>query len=298
MTTNKIFSDNIEKCPLCQSTSISYKYTIKSFRSDFQIDQCRECGFIFTNPPFSDNTIESFYSKNYFNGNAEYFYIDEREIKRYSAYVWDKRVDKLHSYNSEGNFLDIGCSFGGFLESADRYYSPYGIEISTYAAEFSRKKFGESIHTGTIENHSFKDNFFSIITMIEVIEHLKNPDNTVKRCYEMLKDNGILMIQTANMDGLQAKMQKEDYAYFMPGHLSYFTKNNLTLLLKKNGFRKIKVFQPVEFGLLPKLKKSRGSFKSFFDYRKWIRISFYHFLSKLHFKNFSTTSSMVIYAFK
>ncbi len=69
-------------------------------------------------------------------------------------------------------------------------------------------------------------------------------------------------------------------------------------LLKEKGFEKIKVYRPVDFGLLPKLLKSQHSFKTLFDYRAWFRISRYHLLSKLCLGNFSPTSSMVIYAFK
>ena len=70
------------------------------------------------------------------------------------------------------------------------------------------------------------------------------------------------------------------------------------MALKGCGFDSIIVFQPVEFGLLPKLKKSRGSFLSPWDYRAWARIAAYHWLSKIHFGDFALTSSMVIYARK
>lgn len=100
------------------------------------------------------------------------------------------------------------------------------------------------------------------------------------------------------MNGKQAKDLKENYEYYMPGHLSYFTAANLTMLLKTAGFSKIKIYYPVEFSLLPKLLKSRGSFKKFSDYKAWPRISSYHIKSKLHFGNFAMTSSMVVYAVK
>ncbi|HNO25967.1 MAG TPA: class I SAM-dependent methyltransferase, partial [Leptospiraceae bacterium] len=50
-----------------------------------------------------------------------------------------------------------------------------------------------------------------------------------------------------------------------------------------------------DFPLRAKLLKSRGSFKSIFDYRRWFNISWYHFKSRL-LKG--STSSMVLYAFK
>jgi len=250
------------------------------------------------NPAPEDKTISSLYSENYFKGNADYSYIDEREIKKYSNYVWNKRIKAINRYIKGGNFLDIGCSFGGLLEAASRFYTPYGIEASEYACSHASSIIRGRIHQGTIENHPFEENYFSVITMIELIEHLENPLYAIEESRRLLKDKGLLVIQTANMAGQQAKKLGKDYEYFMPGHLSYFTMRNLTQALRSAGFRKIKVFYPVEFGLLPKLMKSRGSFKTASDYRAWFRIASYHIKSKIHAWDFAMTSSMVIYAFK
>lgn len=293
-----MFKDKIKFCPLCNSGSISPHYFIDKYKIKFNTDKCNDCGFIFMNPSINDKTIESLYSKDYFEGNADYSYIDEREIKKFSNYVWNKRIKVIKKYIGNGNFLDIGCSFGGLLEAASKFYTPYGIEKSRYAYTHASALFDKNIHNGTIEDHPFEEKFFSAITMIELIEHLRNPIFAIEECYRLLKDKGVLIIQTANMDGRQAKKLGKDYEYFMPGHISYFSVKNLKEALLNTGFTKVKVFYPVEFGLLPKLKKSRGSFKTLKDYKTWLRISSYHIKSKIHFKNFAMTSSMVIYAFK
>ncbi|MCL1865183.1 MAG: class I SAM-dependent methyltransferase [Spirochaetes bacterium] len=250
------------------------------------------------NPQFKDDVIKNFYSEDYFRGRADYSYIDERDIKKYSRYVWDKRIKIIRKYANSGNFLDVGCSFGGLLESAAKYYTPFGIEISDYAYSQVTKQFGRNIHHGTLYDHKFSSNFFSVITMIELIEHLSDPVYAITQCFDLLRKDGVLVIQTANMNAKQARDLGKDYEYFMPGHLSYFTAENLSDLLRKTGFVKIKIYYPVEFGLLPKLLKSRGSFKSILDYRYWLRIISYHMKSKIRLGNFAMTSSMVIYAVK
>ena len=295
---NEIYSIHAGSCPLCSSRDIGQLYLIKRFKLIFNVDRCCKCGFIFMNPVFKDSIIKNFYSEDYYSGNANYSYQDERELKKYASFVWEKRIRKIHRYVKEGNILDIGSAFGGLLESAKKYYIPYGIDISEYAGNYVKKIPGCTIHIGTIDDHPFQDNFFSVITMIELIEHTKDPVSVINKCFKILKKNGVMVIQTANMDGLQAKVLRDEYSNYMPGHLSYFTNTNLSDLLKKTGFKKIKTFYPVEFGLLPKLKKSRYNFKSLYDYKGWIRIILYHMISKIHFRNFSMTSSMVIYAFK
>lgn len=293
-----MFKDIITICPLCEKEVPLPHYYIDKYEIKFSTSICRDCGFIFMNPPIDEKTLKSLYSEDYFKGNADYSYIDEREIKKYSKYVWNKRIKVINRYIKGGNFLDIGCSFGGLLESASRFYTPYGIEASEYAHRHASSVFGSSIHHGTIEDHPFRENFFTVITMIELIEHLPDPSSAIEECYRLLKDKGVLVIQTANMAGKQAEKLGRDYEYFMPGHLSYFTMNNLKQSLLKAGFTRVKVFYPVEFGLLPKLLKSRGSFRSLSDYKAWFRIASYHLKSKIHAGNFAMTSSMVIYAFK
>lgn len=293
-----MYKERRDNCPLCGSSDITIKYSIDRYELKFRTDECCSCGFIFMNPLFDDETVRSFYTEDYYSGRADYSYIDEREIKKYSAYVWDSRIKIIHRYIKSGNFLDVGCSFGGFLESAAKYFTPYGIEMSEFSCSHAKEIFGSSIHCGTLSDHRFRAESFSVITMVELIEHLADPASAVNECYRLLADRGLLLIQTANLDGKQAMDLGPDYEYFMPGHLSYFSRRNLVMLLKNSGFRKIRVFQPVEFGLLPKLLKSRGSFKSLSDYTAWWRIASYHMKSKVHFGDFALTSSMVIYAFK
>jgi len=293
-----MFRERRYNCPLCGNSKITRKYRIERYALNFNTDICLSCGFIFMNPLFDADTIDNFYSEEYYTGKADYSYIDERNIKKYSAYVWNSRINVIRRYIKSGNFLDVGCSFGGFLEAASRFYTPYGIEMSEFSCGYAKKIFGDRIHCGTLSTHPFRENSFSVITMIELIEHLDDPAYAVRESFKLLDTGGLLLIQTANMDGKQARDLGPDYEYFMPGHLSYFSKRNLILLLKNCGFREVKVFQPVEFGLLPKLLKSRGSFRNLSDYKAWLRIASYHLKSKIHFGDFALTSSMVIYAFK
>ena len=293
-----VYAEPVTACPLCGRDAISGLHTIERYLKPFNVDRCASCGFIFMNPGFTPGTIHSFYGEDYYSGQADYAYQDERRIWPYACHVWDKRLKVIRRYAPSGNFLDVGSAFGGLLSRADRYYSTYGIEISPYAAEHSHENTKAVIHNGTLDDHPFEADFFSAITMVEVIEHLPDPAESIKECFRLLKKNGVLVLQTANMEGRQAVTLGADYAYYMPGHLSYFSKRNLTDFLLASGFSRVKVYQPVEFGLLPKLLKSRGSFKTLRDYSAWLRIAWYHLQSRVHAGNFALTSSMVVYAVK
>ncbi len=289
-------------CKICGKAQVFKLYEISKFYEPLIVFKCKDCGFIFQNIPKEKAYI--FYSEEYYTGKQSYSYIDERKMEKFARYVWEKRVKVLKSLEKtnekDKNFLDVGCSFGGLLKVAkENGFTPYGVEVSAYSGKYAMDLFGrENVFIGSIEDISLPENFFSIITMIEVIEHIFDPYKALKNLYNSLREGGIILIQTANMSGLQANIYKENYHYFLPGHISYFSHKNLKNLLKKIGFSKIKVYGGVEFGLLPKLLKSRGDFKTPKDYLKWIRIIFYHILSKIRIGDLFFTSSMVIIARK
>ncbi|MCX7821613.1 MAG: class I SAM-dependent methyltransferase [Brevinematales bacterium] len=289
-------------CRLCCSEEINEKYVINNFNQPIKIFECENCGFMFQE--VEKNLAYKFYTEDYYSNKQEYSYLDERKKENFSRYVWEKRVKILKNLEKtkvlDKNFLDVGCSFGGLLQVAkENGFNPYGIEVSDYSGGYAKKRFGsDKIFIGSVEDIDLPDNFFSVITMVEVVEHIFDPKIALVKLYNSLLEGGIILIQTANMAGLQAKIFGKNYHYYLPGHLSYFTHKNLKKILKDVGFKWVKIYGGVEFGLLPKLLKSRGDFSSFKDYLKWIRISFYHFMSKLRIGGLFFTSSMVVIARK
>ncbi|MBN1499453.1 MAG: methyltransferase domain-containing protein [Spirochaetes bacterium] len=293
-----IYRPKISNCPLCGCSEIEFAFTKNNFTHPYDIFNCNRCGFRFMNPMFSDKIISAMYQENYYTGSSEYHYVDERDNFRYSSFVWKARLKKIRKYAKTGNFLDIGCSFGGLLLNAKKYFFVYGIELSAFSGNYIKKLIGDSIHIGSIRDHNFEKNYFNVISAIELIEHTDDPVYFIKECYSLLKPGGLLVLQTADIGALQAENAGENYHYYLPGHLSYFSEKCLTELLKSSGFSKIKVFRPVEFGLIPKLRKSSKDFKKPTDYKKWITIAKYHFSGYLRKKGKPLTSSMVLYAVK
>lgn len=283
-----------EECPLDKSCNWKFLYNSKFNDYNLPIHKCQTCGLETIHPKKLDS-LEKLYTEDYYKGTSNYTYIDERETEKYNAYVWNARIHNIKKFVQKGNFLDIGSSFGGFLNRAREFgFSPYGVEISKYASDYCTKR-DIPVFQGNFLNSQFDENFFDVITMIEVIEHLESPKLVFEKLYRILKPNGLLVIQTANFDGKQAKQEAENYHYYLPGHLYYYSESNLKSILLDTKFTRFKTYYGVDFSLLAKLLKSRGSFKKLTDYWKWFRISYYHCKSK-YIPN--STSSMVLYAWK
>lgn len=288
-------------CRLCDSTQIEYKFHAGKEGDRFPVYECRDCRFQFRD--LDSREAASFYTEEYYTGRAQFSYLDERKMEEPSRAVWNRRIRLLKKMSRAAAgepFLDVGCSFGGLLACArDLGFDPYGMEISGYSADWAGKRFGsERVMIGNVEDYNLPEKGFAMVTMIEVAEHLSDPVKAFRNIHRSMRPGGVLLVQTADMDGLQAKMGGRDYHYYLPGHLSYFTRHNLRKALLLAGFNRTRFFGGVEFGLLPKLIKSRASFSAPADYFRWARISLYHLASKINLFGLRLTSSMVMAAWK
>ncbi len=278
--------------PLCHWEFLYF--TTGNFK-DLSIYKCKTCGL---ESQFPRSSQKELYDANYYKGKAEYSYLDERQTENFHRYVWEARIKTIQKYIKTGNFLDVGSSFGGFLRTAkDKGFDVQGVEISEYASKYAIES-GIPTFQGSLTEAKFADNSFEVITLVEVIEHLENPKEIFSELHRILKPGGLLLLQTANFEGWQAKEEMAAYHYYMPGHVFYYSNSVLKKILTLFGFDRFISFFGVDFSLIAKLKKSRGSFKYWYDYRHWFRISYYHFKSKLFKSGFPLTSSYVLYAFK
>jgi SAM-dependent methyltransferase len=294
------------ECALCGSRADCI-YKIDKFKKDFHIYKCDSCGFQMQLPYPDSAAISAMYGRGYYEGEADFSYIDERRNREASAIVYRARVVKLmkklkRPKTSAAGFkwLDIGCSFGGLLDCAESAgFKPVGVELS----DFAREKAGQFLPGAEFHKDLFDAEFtaesFSAVSMIEVIEHLTDPVSYVREIFRVLEPGGVFLLQTADMSGRQAVKNAADYHYYLPGHLSYFSAANLKNLLKSCGFSKVKIYRPVEFGLLPKLRKiaatEQGRLKIL---KKQLQTSMYHIKGFVHIGDFALTSSMVIHAVK
>lgn len=289
-------------CRLCGSENIRQKYQINKYNPELVIFECQSCRFLFQE--LDKKKAYSFYDQGYYEGKNNYSYMDERQDEEACRIVWKKRFEKWENWDKtkslKKNYLDVGCSFGGLMKAAqEKGYKAYGVEISEYSGDYAKKRFGnDAVLIGNIENIALPEDYYSIVSMIEVIEHLYDPKKAVQNIYNAMKNGALLVVQTADMDGLQSRIYGKKYHYYLPGHLSCFSRENLTKLLRSAGFSRIRFFGGVEFGLLPKLMKSAYGFKKWTDYLKWFKISMYHLMSRIAWGRIHLTSSMVMTAWK
>ena len=57
-----------------------------------------------------------------------------------------------------------------------------------------------------------------------VIEHLKDPTHSIKLIKNSLKENGILIIGTPNIDSFVSYLFKEKFRHYIPAHICLYEK--------------------------------------------------------------------------
>lgn len=95
---------------------------------------------------------------------------------------------------SGGKFLDIGCDKGLCEKTMIPLYPSwkfYGIEPNENSFMEASRVSGFRVRKGFLEEANFPDDFFNVILINHVLEHVLNPAGTLKECYRILKPGGI-----------------------------------------------------------------------------------------------------------
>lgn len=174
------------KCYLCNYEGSMKK---KSKVNGRDIVCCPNCKleFIYNQPNFEE--IKSIYSSEYYKAWGMEFG-ENNEVAFMKKSTFRNMLNKILPYKTSGNILDIGTASGFLLEEAKKMgFEPYGVELSEYSSSIAKKKFGnDRIYNGTLETSPFKESFFDVITMTDLLEHIQDPISTLKISNKLLNN--------------------------------------------------------------------------------------------------------------
>ncbi|MFC1658647.1 class I SAM-dependent methyltransferase [Candidatus Omnitrophota bacterium] len=212
---------------------------------------------------FSKSAIrKGFFDKIAFIDKASNDRESEDAMKRHSFYhfirrfiyfplffIFNRFFPYIPRFKRDGNFLDVGCGRGVYLYLLKTWgWNAYAVEPSKETAENVINNLGVDVFNGVLEESNFKDNFFDVVNLNHVLEHVHDPTAILQTISRILKEDGLLMIRVPNAWSLPGYIIGKKLAMVedLPRHLFVFDRITIRRLLQKAKFEIINIrFDPL-----------------------------------------------------
>jgi SAM-dependent methyltransferase len=219
-------------CPIC-----SCKSSFETGFNDIRLFRCAACNHSFTDA----SSLER--AEDY---KPEYF---ERVHKNWFEHPDVELFERIRqiTIHARGNatVLDIGCGNGNllrYLREREPKLSLTGIDLSTPGHEK-----GITFLSGDVLTWPF-DTQFDVVLNLQVIEHLPEPAQFIRRLCELCHPGGVIIINTINEQSLLYDIARIARRLGLPlaferlfdrHHLNHYNTSSLRVLIQNNGLKMI-----------------------------------------------------------
>jgi SAM-dependent methyltransferase len=231
-----------QHCPLCE---VETAYLEVYRKWGYPILRCKECGLGATDTGGRFDA-ESYYNEGYFHGayvDGYSNYTSSEAVLRAEFRKLLRRCRKLGPRH--GRLLEIGCAYGYLLEEAVEWYSCTGLELCPEAVASCRRR-GLDVAEGQLTQEFVEGaGSFDVIAMLDVIEHLPEPAETLARAAAATRPGGLLVITTGDWNSLLSRVLGSRWRLMTPPqHLYFFSRRTLIRLVEKAGFTVVEAVHP------------------------------------------------------
>lgn len=213
-------------------SSNSFAITDNAYGRTFEIHCCKTCGFMQCS---NVKEVLSFYEQ---LQDQSY-----EETRKPRGLQMKKILELIKKYKSNCRLLDVGAGSGILVEQAiDMGYEAEGIEPSKWLAEKAHDR-GLPVYEGALSN--FKPKYlYDVVTVVDVIEHVTRPLDLLSNVYNLVSNDGIVVIVTPDIGSSVAKLLGWKWWHYRIAHIGYFNKNTLNFALNNSGFKLLKMYSP------------------------------------------------------
>jgi len=211
---------------------------------------CYGCQTIYVNPRPSPKVLEEYYatSKNYNFWNKYIFPASEkaRRIKIFRPRA-ERLVELCRKYGSRREvLLEVGAGFGTFCEEimGKRFFKRVIAIEPTPDLACTCKSKGIDVIALPVEQVKFGGIKADVVASFEVIEHLFNASDFIKKCAGLISKGGLLILTCPNSKGFDLATLGKASESFDHEHLNYFHPESLSSCIREHGFDIIEVSTP------------------------------------------------------
>jgi SAM-dependent methyltransferase len=225
----KEYFEDVNSCILCGSKNLLPLVE----RKGLAVVRCNECDFGMQNPRFKADRVHEIYEDTYCMDNT-YSSINAVELDKIKFMYGIQEARKINNYIT--SVLDVGCGPGLSLYAYKQagIQNVKGLDPGKYSKDLSG---GITIVKDGFEEISSNFKNVSLVTMWDVLEHIHDIKYTLADIWNVLEDDGLLLIMVPNLLSLATRLIRSSSPTFSVDHLNYFTENSLELALKQANFK-------------------------------------------------------------
>jgi len=171
---------------------------------------------------------------------------DKSAIKRYLHHLGPKVIDRIRQGEK---FADLGCAEGRLLEVIEEHFGKskenlYGFDVSESFVAEAKKAFPNAYFLD-LSRDKIKEQDFDVVFAFDIVEHLENPDKFLENIVPAMKDEGLLILSTPNINSFSHLVQRSDwFAFKDKTHKVFYSRSSLFPLLDRFKLKTI-VFKTI-----------------------------------------------------
>ncbi len=210
------------------------------------LQRCRACGFA---QPAALPALHNYFDRMYDQRWSDDWIAGEHEAG-YKDLIFSDVLAALSARVTRGRaLLDIGAHAGRFLRLArSAGWDGEGLELNPKTAAYAARLSGAVVHQGNIHTYT-PARCYDAVTLTDVLEHVPQPLDVLRRLRTFLCDGGWLAIKVPNgpaqlvKETLRARLRPSYRATLADNlvHVNHFSAASLARALREAGFTDVTV---------------------------------------------------------
>ncbi len=256
-------------CHICEGTfDKTYVFTEKmfGFNDEFKYNECASCGCLQI-AAFPAN-IEKYYPPYYYSFTQEIpglkrlplikrIFGARRLRKRYKRNLDVLKYLKEIDAKITDRILDVGCGKGLLICELFNQGFEKVEGVDKFLPQAINYKYGVKVQKKELEELS--PNYYNLIMMNHVLEHMAEQEQSLAACYKLLKDDGCLMVRIPLLGEAWERYSGNWVQLDAPRHFFLHTLKSINILAQKTGFEIRKtMFDSTNFQFLGSELYERG----------------------------------------